>query len=53
MKHSQSESHKLAIKIEADLAASKRDGGIGMALQQVVSAQESISWGFEVYVFFS
>ena len=29
----------MAVKMEADLAASKRDGDIVMALQQVVSAQ--------------
>ena len=36
MKHSKGEPHITAVKMEADLAASKRDGGIIMALQQVM-----------------
>ena len=36
VKHGHGEPHKLAVKMEADLAASKRDGGIAMALQQVL-----------------
>ena len=45
VKHSQGEPHKLAIKMEADLAASKRDGDIAMALQQVVSARRKACFG--------
>ena len=29
----------MAVKVEADLSSSKRDGGIVISLQQVVSAQ--------------
>ena len=41
MKHSRGEPHISAVKMEADLAASKGDGGIVMAMQQVVSAQRT------------
>ena len=39
VKHSKSESHISAVQMEADLCSSKRDGGIAMAFQRVVSAQ--------------
>ena len=45
VKHGQGEPHKLAVKMEADLATSKRDGGIAMALQQVVSARRKAFFG--------
>ena len=38
VKHAKSESHCFAVQMEADLCSSKRDGGIAMALQRVVSA---------------
>ena len=39
VKHSKSEVHLSAVRMEADLSSSRRDGGIAMAMQQVVSAQ--------------
>ena len=39
----------MAIKMEADLATFKRDDGIVMAFQQMVSAEKSIYWSFKVY----
>ena len=39
VKHSKSEVHLSAVRMEADLNSSRKDGGIAMAMQQVVSAQ--------------
>ena len=37
--HAKSVSHELAVKMEADLASSKKDRGIAMALDKVMSAE--------------
>ena len=37
--HAKSVSHQLAIRMEADFRSSRRDGGITMALDKVVSAE--------------
>ena len=38
VKHAKSESHCFAVQMEADRCSSKKDGGIAMALQRVISA---------------
>ena len=38
VKNAKSESHCFAVQMEADLCSSKKDGGIAMALQRVISA---------------
>ena len=45
VKQSKSESHISAVQMEADLCSSKRDGGIAMAFQRVVSAQRKVIIG--------
>ena len=40
MKHSKGEPHICAKKMEADLAVSRRDGGIRMTLQRGVSQRK-------------
>ena len=37
--HGKSQSHTLAMRMEADLASSRKDGGIAMALDKVISAE--------------
>ena len=37
--HAQSANHQLAVRMEVDLTSSKRDGGITMVLEKVVSAE--------------
>ena len=39
MKHSQSESHIEAVRMETTLCSSREDGGIRMALERVASAE--------------
>ena len=39
VRHNKSEAHITAVKMEADLCSSRRDGGIAMALQKVTSAK--------------
>ena len=52
--HAKSASHQLAVRMEADFRLSRRDGGITMALDKVVSAvEESLHWSLEVHVFFN
>ena len=41
MKHSKGEPHISTMKMEADLAVSRRDGGIRMGLQRVVSQRKA------------
>ena len=37
--HGKSQSHTLAMRMEAELASSRKDGGIAMALDKVISAE--------------
>ncbi len=39
VKHAKCNSHLFAVQMKADLCSAKKDGGIAMSLQQVVSAQ--------------
>ena len=45
VKHSQSESHTDAVKLEAALASARTDGGIERAFQRVVSAERKAMMG--------
>ena len=45
MKHSRSESHTDAVKLEAALGSARTDGGIERAFQQVVSAERKAMIG--------
>ena len=45
VKHSQSESHVEAVKMEATLCSSRGDGGIRMAFERVVSAERKAMLG--------
>ena len=50
VKHAKSDPHHLALQMKADLCSSKKDGGIAMALERVVSAERKACWCTEVYV---
>ena len=43
--HRKSSCHELAVKMEADLGFSRKDGGIAMALKRVVSAERKAFTG--------
>ena len=45
VKHSRSESHIDAVKLEAALASARKDGGIERAFQRVVSAERKAMMG--------
>ena len=50
--HTKSASHQLAVMMEADLRSSKRDGGIAMAIDKVVSAERKAFIGARKCMYF-